>query len=86
MSKNLQNTQSEFKKLFPGPGYYDPKVNSRNTGIKISQYNTIDVLSNTTINITPGPGNYHNDKSSEMISISGGTGKHNGYKISFTKD
>ena len=36
--------------------------------------------------VTPGPGQYRNESSIYIGSQKGGTGVHNGFSISFTKD
>ena len=85
----IKELKDESKKdpnnnLSPGPGHYNPKFISRNTGIRIRRFKTID--SKKVHIITPGPGSYMLEAHHDMLSQNGGTGKHNGYKISFTKD
>lgn len=83
-SEGKNSSKKLLNEILPGPGHYNPKYSSRNTGIRIRRFKTID--SKKVEIITPGPGSYMNEKNHELLSMIGGTGKHCGYKISFTKE
>mmetsp|Transcript_24582 Transcript_24582/g.24180 ORF Transcript_24582/g.24180 Transcript_24582/m.24180 type:complete len:103 (-) Transcript_24582:1075-1383(-) len=93
-----RRTQSQMRKLWPGPGYYDAAENSsskcitiirdgENASIEQNEENEENPKINNRNLITPGPGDYLAEQSSVYLgSQKGGTGTHNGFAISFAKD
>ena len=78
-----------MKKYWPGPGTYNLNDSPSKTGVTISSkhdhsksYSNADSQRNIT---TPGPGEYCVENSAKVTTLNGGTGKHNGFQVSFTK-
>ena len=80
-----ESMQTKTKFDVPGPGSYNPKSLSRNNAMRLSRFKTFDVSKKKHIDTSPGPQTYHNEIMPDGLSLTGGTGRHTGYKISFTK-
>ena len=55
--------RKDLSEILPGPGYYNPKYVSRNLGMRLGRFKTID--SKKVHLSSPGPGAYTFEKKSE---------------------